>query len=165
MDFNTAPIRNAQYNEFGGIDLELLLSAEGREDRWVPFTANTDDELPRGQIIYDRALAELAVADYVPPSIEEIRGQTEVDRLDVVERMIEDDPSNTSRTEELEAWALENKIPASAETIFAALSLRDRASAMSRKTLRRNSPLIGPFAAVYGYTTPEQVDVLFGIEV
>lgn len=83
-------------------------------------------------------------------------------RITVVERMIADDPTNTSRTAELEAWALQNQIPTSAQAIFDALPLTDKAAAMRNEVLQRNSPLIGPFAAVYGYTTDVQIDTLFG---
>ena len=165
MDYTTTPIRNAKYDKFGGINLELFLVIEGREDRWVPFTASLEDSEAHGKVIYDRALAELEVLAYEPPTVEEVREQTSTLRLLVVERMIADDPENTQRTEELESWALENKIPDSARSIFQALPLQDRAAAMRNENLRRSSPLIPPFAAVYGYTTPEQIDVLFGIEV
>ena len=158
MDYSTASIRNAEYTENGDIVLEL-----DRDGTWIPFTASTDDVEPHGAVLHARAIAELSVAAYAAPTTEEVRANTVALRLDVVERMIADDPSNTSRTAELESWALQNQIPASAQAIFDALPLRDRAAAMRNENLQRSSPLIAPFAAVYGYTTDAQIDVLFGI--
>lgn len=64
----TYNFRNAAYNKFGTIDLEL----EHEQYGWIPFTASPDDVEESGREVYALALAG-EVAPYVPPTAEDLR--------------------------------------------------------------------------------------------
>lgn len=61
-------IRNARYNQFGTIDLELMTEAYG----WLPFTASPDDIEEIGREVHAQALAG-SVAPYKQPTAAERR--------------------------------------------------------------------------------------------
>jgi len=58
-------IRNARFNQFGGIDCEVEARGE-----WVPFTASEDDSEAFGRQVYAAAAADSGTAAYVAPDPE-----------------------------------------------------------------------------------------------
>lgn len=60
--------RSAASNASGGIDCEVLHPEFG----WIPYTASPDDRVEFGRRVWE-AVSASEVANYVPPSSEELR--------------------------------------------------------------------------------------------
>lgn len=61
--------RNMHYNQFGSIDMEV----EHPQYGWIPFTADPNDVEQHGQELYAAAIENGEIAEYVPPSPEQMR--------------------------------------------------------------------------------------------
>ena len=164
MDYATAAIRHARYNEFGTIDLELFRKREhlDEEGKWIPFTADPTDDEEHGRLLYARAAAELAVEAYVLPAVEELRENALTSQENIAEAIIDLDPS---KEDEIMAWVLENKVPATARNVFREMRPKKKIRVLRDDIVARDADWIEDFLAAYGINTPEAVDAVFNIEV
>jgi hypothetical protein len=103
-------IRNAKYNELGGIDCEI----EHPDYGWIPFTASKDDAEAHGREIFE-AVKDSASAYIAPPqpSDEEMQAIAKRLRITELKKLLADsdykalpdyDKTDTSILEQRQAW-------------------------------------------------------------
>jgi len=68
--------KNPIYNQLGTIDCEVNHPEYG----WIPFTASPEDAEAHGRELYHRILADGDVADYIPPSAEQVAASVRSER-------------------------------------------------------------------------------------
>lgn len=108
--------RNAQYNEFGGIDCEIEHPAHG----WIPFTASPDDPEKHGRDIF-HALKDKAAPYEAPPPpdpAEALAAEREAMVVPMADFLVILAEADWITEEEYKAWLSRNALPADVEAMI-----------------------------------------------